>query len=145
MSGKKKAVLAVLATLGVLIGIGAVASNAANAESYKPAASMTAMSAAALVGCPASDGNVSWGDGKVCPDPNGSRVNYRDSLTDGYCVRVKYWSADHSAWTQIGSAACVTGQWLTFSTSISKMCSPNARLYRDDGSYFTMPSTLSCA
>lgn len=141
--------LAALAAVFGLAGMLAPASSAApasvqsvaqhQARQQNPAA---VPSAVALAACPTGDGSASWGDGKVCPDPLGARVHYRDSLTDGYCVRVYFYSIDDSAWVAIGSQACTTGQWLTFATSAGKMCGPNARLYRGStGQFFTMPST----
>jgi hypothetical protein len=135
-------IIALFGALAVVLGVLA-ATGTAQATSYKLAANMTATDVAALVGCPSGDGSASWGDGKVCPDGSLSRFNIRDSLTDGYCVLVKYYSDDAGAWRQVGPKACTTGQWITFTTTMgAALCSPNARLYREDGAYFTMPTTV---
>lgn len=91
--------------------------------------------------CPSGDGTVNWGDGKVCTDPEGARIHFRDSLTDGDCVQVLYYSADISGWRTIGPKACVTGQWLTFTAYGSILCDPNLRLSRGPGeASFAMPN-----
>lgn len=100
----------------------------------------------ALATCPSSDGNVSWGDAKMCDDPTGVRFHLRDKVTDGHCVRIKYYSEDRSEWTNEGPQACTTGQWITWAsgnTGTARFCNPTARLYRSDGAYFmTVPSTV---
>ena len=121
----------------ILLGIAACISLAAVVPTE-------ASASARRYSCPVGDGSVSWGKGKVCTDAVGARFHIQDAVTDGYCVQVKYWSDDVSAWRTLGPAACTTGQWITFTTTgTAKLCSPNARLYRGDGSYFTMP-TLVC-
>lgn len=154
MSKRKKVValvLAVLAVLGLTALAGLATSSAASASrgpsmvavasSVKPAVAPAVEQAAARrYSCPASDGSATWGDAKMCTDAEGARFHFRDKLTDGYCVRVRYWSADNGAWLQTGPTACVTGQWVTFTDCCAKLCTPTARLYRDNGSYFTIPS-----
>lgn len=153
MSFKK--VLGVFIALALAAGLGMLLqASPAKAAGPKPASVSagsiwgTAPTAAPLaslaaVGCPVGDGPVSWGKGKVCPDGAGARVHFQDSLTDGYCVEVRYWSDDQGAWRQQGSDACTTGQWVSFYFEAHKACAPNARLYRSGtGTYFTMPNTL---
>lgn len=128
----RKVITSAGALMLALAGIfAAVPANASNTTGYP--------------GCPSTDGNVSWGDAKFCPDPAGGRFHARDSLTDGYCVRVYYYSEDRSSWQPDGAAMCTTGQWVTWTSSLSKNCSPDARLYRGNtGQYFTIPSTAPC-
>jgi hypothetical protein len=100
-----------------------------------------ASEASARYSCPVGDGTVNWGDGKVCTDPEGARIHFRDSLTDGDCVQVLYYSSDASAWRTLGPKACVTGQWVTFTAYGSILCEPNLRLSRGPGeASFAMPN-----
>jgi len=145
------ALLSVLALggLGVAAAAGPAQAGVESVAQYQarqqnPAAAPAAFALAVV--CPSGDGSASWGDGKVCPNESGNgsyRVHMRDTLTDGHCVRAYAWSVDASpdAWLPVGTQACTTGQWITWSTGAA-MCNPNARLYRGNtGTYFTMPTT----
>ena len=144
----------IITVVGALLAcLGLVLAAPAQAVGPKPAVVPHGVSAGALqasnsmhlaaVGCPTGDGPASWGKAKVCPEGAGARAHIQDSLTDGYCVELRYWSDDQSIWRQQGPDACTTGQWVSFYFEAHKACSPNARLYRSGtGTYFTIPNTL---
>jgi hypothetical protein len=148
MSRWKKAG-AVVAALVFAAACAIWASNSASASrgpnQATPSISASPLSAQTMgarrYSCPTGDGTVNWGDGKVCTDAEGARFHIRDSLTDGDCVQVLYWSDDIGGWRTTGPKACTTGQWITFTDCCGKLCDPNARLSRGPGeASFPMPN-----
>lgn len=130
----KRAAAIVGAFLTALVGVVGL--------SASPAAAADTWSCGAIT-------QVSWGAGQLCENVGDGSPRWKiaalDKVTDGYCVEVRYSSADHGgAYVNYPDRArsCTTGGWKTI-TQGNYSCD-GVRAYRDDGAWFTVALPPSC-
>lgn len=127
------ALLAILVTLGLGLGISQASPASATGETW---------SCGAIT-------QVSWGAAQMCYNVGSTGHEWKlatlDKVTDGYCVESRYKSADAGGAyrnTVPRSRSCTTGGWTTVNPT-QYLCD-GVRAYRDDGTYFTVALSPAC-